>query len=532
MALSTIKYHLRQLFTRDSVFSKYLSDPFSEDKPLTPEKEIEKQLDSIELPAIQLFNKTYDRALNNAVNQLSDAIAKKDEKKIKNYKWSLGIGLSNNLWAEWQLGWQNGANIANKELGGKSIAEFSQPEAESAIIRNRPAEEAIRSRINTLASDVSNSEWEDIRGAILDSIQPQSATQSPISRRELIGRINEVLGDKKDRFKNRAENIARTELTFAYNAGRLDSYVRSGLVAGVKFLSIFDDRRCEICKSRHGIVVALDDYETLARLVIPVHPRCRCVWSPILKEKFDKVSVQPGRKIKDRRLLKGRPWLSAAILAALIIPEELFFVGLLSTGIKILVGRLGGTQAARAFIANKIAQITGQKAKKPKQTEAKEREGLSLNKVLSRVKNKPVFMASPGVNLNVATDIELKNILLVPKLNDSQIRQIKKIRRINPLTFEGLKEVLNPYQVRQLRTIARKNYIFDLLHPNNNLTPSALWVNSGGIISKKQAEVVYRMINKEQFANKNDLLKALRKFGVDAEKLDKYSDMLASKKYV
>jgi sulfite exporter TauE/SafE len=39
-------------------------------------------------------------------------------------------------------------------------------------------------------------------------------------------------------FARRAETIARTELTFAYNAGRLDTYRELGLVSHVFFYTI------------------------------------------------------------------------------------------------------------------------------------------------------------------------------------------------------------------------------------------------------------------------------------------------------
>ncbi len=264
----------------DSQFSQYLKEYFPEDKLIRPEKTIATELEKIESPSTKLFIQTFDRAIDAAVTQLQSAIANKDPEAVQKYKWNLNIGLANNIFGEWLLGWQTGSERGRSEVASYRIqrtgveqgretrpltpdktSEFNQPEPQSDILRNRLAEAAIKARVNTLAKDVSDSEWQEIKGIILDAIKPTSPTENPISRKELLKRINEQLGERKTRFKNRAERIARTELTFAYNAGRLDSYVRSGLVAGVRYQTIFDERRCPICASRQGIVVSLDDIE-------------------------------------------------------------------------------------------------------------------------------------------------------------------------------------------------------------------------------------------------------------------------------
>jgi len=456
-------------------------------------------LDEIEKPSSSLFVKTYKESLNTAIDTLQTAINNKDEEKIKSYRWNLNIGLSGNLWGEWLMGWNSGSKTGKDEIEAINdfsrnpapIALFNQPEAESSIIRNRPAEKAIKERINTLAKDVSDSEWREIKKEILASIKPQSETKNPINRRELLKKINDILGDRANRFKNRADRIARTELTFAYNAGRLDSYVRSGLVSGVKYQTIFDERRCKICASRQGIIVALDDVDGIAEMAIPAHPNCRCVWSPVLKTEFDKESKIPARQLKNRNPVKSKKWLAGGILAALLLPEELFLIGGLGFGLKKLITKAGSTVLARAAIAKKFNDIfgRGKVAAPAAKAPGKVRKGRSVT---------PNIVA-PGVNLNIITAKEWRS--LIPDLTQEQLNKlIKNVKRnqFGIKEFEGglskLSTMLTRKQWLAIRNTARNNTLLNVLHPENNYNSSAIWVNSGGIISKQKSRVIYDLI--------------------------------------
>lgn len=532
---------------KDSVFSEY----FPEDKPVTAEKTIALELDKIEKPAAALFSTSYDRSVKSAVTTLSAVIAAGDWQKIKDYKWNLNLQLANNLWAEWLLGWQTGHKrglaeinkisneaIAHRADGGQPefnsgfrAAKFNKntEDKDKTIIRNRPAEKAIKARTNTLAKDVSDSEWAKIKDMILDAIKPQSATQDPISRKELLKRINAQLGDRQNKFKNRAEMIARTELTFAYNAGRLDSYVQSGLVAGVRYQTIFDERRCGICASRQGIIVALDDVEGLARLAIPTHPMCRCVWSPVLKEDFDKQSKQKGRQLKNRKLVSGKSWLAGAIIAAILLPEELIFGRLLAGGLALLIKKFGSLKLARAAIAAQINKIgnLGEAVKSKDNlntSSSKATKGVQVGKI-------PPMVIAPGLDLQTATIAELRS--LIPSLSQEQCRKIlaKEKGRLKLKSLADLRDILDANQFAQIKAIARSNNILNLLHPNNNLNPSALWINSGGIISQDKAKVVFKLINNQSFSTVEELLEALKKTGVDIDELNNYSAQIFDRNF-
>ena len=280
--------------------------------------------------------------------------------------------------------------------------------------------------------------------------------------------------------------------------------MRSGLVEGVRFSTIFDERRCPLCSSRQGIIVSLDDFEGLAKLAIPVHPRCRCVWSPILKKDFRTIAAEPNRKAKDRKIIGGKTWLSGAIIAAILIPEELFALGLLGAAARNFVLKAGSLKLARDAIAD---SINGQGlVAPPAQPDTK------IVKLLKDYKPE-----------------ELKSF--IPDLNNLQLQQISQIKNKDSYFLTDLKTILTPPQYLKAKKVFRENYLLELLSPKNNLNPSSLWINSGGIISRDKARDIYKLIKNKQFSDLADLMSALKGKGVDTDRLNKYAIDLFDRKY-
>lgn len=83
--------------------------------------------------------------------------------------------------------------------------------------------------------------------------------------------------------RSKAEEIAQTELSRAYNFGvlqRLYDYqnLTGQLVKKYWHGFKYSENTCEYCRPRIGNVYDLDDYDE----ELPAHVRCRCVWLPIL----------------------------------------------------------------------------------------------------------------------------------------------------------------------------------------------------------------------------------------------------------
>ncbi len=80
--------------------------------------------------------------------------------------------------------------------------------------------------------------------------------------------------------KHRIEAIARTEITRADTMGRLISMKANDDVIGVEFSAVMDDRTTDICASRHGLVMRLDD-PRLPENTPPLHVNCRSLLIPV-----------------------------------------------------------------------------------------------------------------------------------------------------------------------------------------------------------------------------------------------------------
>ena len=123
--------------------------------------------------------------------------------------------------------------------------------------------------------------------------------RSAISDLMLRGKANKVTVRNTvqkilDADKSKAEDIARTELSRAYNYGvldRLDEYATLNPNShtrkywhGFKY----SENTCTYCRPRIGNIYELDDHTE----VLPAHVRCRCVWLPVLDDWDSPVSRQ------------------------------------------------------------------------------------------------------------------------------------------------------------------------------------------------------------------------------------------------
>lgn len=75
-----------------------------------------------------------------------------------------------------------------------------------------------------------------------------------------------------------ANTVARTEVTRAFQLGRIDAYKQTGLVTHVEHAVTPDERLCAICAPMAGNIYTLE----VAQGVFPVHANCRCTPIPIV----------------------------------------------------------------------------------------------------------------------------------------------------------------------------------------------------------------------------------------------------------
>lgn len=120
----------------------------------------------------------------------------------------------------------------------------------------------------------SNEKIEKIRSKIGDMFLRGTASKSAV--RSAIESILEVN-------RSKAEEIAQTELSRAYNYGSVDRFKQYSALTGERVRKYwhgfkYSERTCEYCRPRIGLTFDIDDDSE----VLPAHVRCRCVWLPIL----------------------------------------------------------------------------------------------------------------------------------------------------------------------------------------------------------------------------------------------------------
>ena len=117
--------------------------------------------------------------------------------------------------------------------------------------------------------------------------------------------------------KARAENIARTEATTAYNQGRLAAFLQAReFITGVQFMAILDARVTDICQHRDGLYFKLDD-PVLRQNTPPLHYQCRSVLSPVSRWELDDAELErsakkmegaPAPQVTPRGVFGSEPW--------------------------------------------------------------------------------------------------------------------------------------------------------------------------------------------------------------------------------
>ncbi|MFN6560052.1 MAG: minor capsid protein [Nostoc sp. ChiSLP01] len=495
----------------DSVFGSFTQ--FPNDKLILGEKKVLSDLDNLETKGASLIAKIPLDA------------AKKFREDPNEAKQYILQQLKRSLYSIWLAGWNVGGNHAEAEIKKQSkrvnfsqysnVIQFDDGTQRKGVeirsIRNIPAENAIRGRINQLAQDVTNSEYKRIQQDLLAAVTPQPDTKQPISRSELLKRIEETLGTKSGRYAKRAETIARTELTFAYNAGRLETYRESRLVSAVCFYTIIDERRCSVCASRHGLVIPLNDWQAIAQNTPSLHPRCRCVLSPVLKQ-------APELKDRDRsvqnRELVPRPvlWAAAGILAAVLLGGK-------TKGVTKAIGQtvetVGGITLAEAI--QQIRSDIGEKSPIVEPTtEGREVQEVATQSTVDSQQSTVPQVKLGQVDLNTATREELQKLLPGRNLTVRQVNAILKRREQSAITkIDDLKNVpeIGKKTFERLKQLSEGYQIIPLLDPRSIRTPTQLWAANLGL-TKSQAETIFNELQKGSFKDIEDLKARLKGKGI------------------
>ena len=116
----------------------------------------------------------------------------------------------------------------------------------------------------------------NLREAVLEKMREviSSSLQEGLTLQERMKALRDSASELSVMTNERIEAIARTEITRADTLGRLTEMKSNEDVIGVEFSAVMDDRTTEICSSRHGLVMRLDD-PRLPENTPPCHVNCR-----------------------------------------------------------------------------------------------------------------------------------------------------------------------------------------------------------------------------------------------------------------
>jgi SPP1 gp7 family putative phage head morphogenesis protein len=276
----------------DSVFHPWGAAKFENDRPLIPTDRIIKSLDKIE---------TAGAKVTDATEQLTDRLLKQASGKsiadLDKLRFPIGPIIQEQMVGVWRSAWALGAAHAREEIT-IGIPEAIRQQAAgatfeldnqtlsliAAFLTGEPGlvipigvEQAILARVLTIAGNYSKSVLDRLKGHLIAATVPGADGQI-LSRKELEKRIQATLGVAQAR----AETIARNETTAAYNNARVRVMQESSIVTHVRFLAIDDARTTQICRSRNGMLVQIGDTGTIAANQMPLHHRCRSLWSPVM----------------------------------------------------------------------------------------------------------------------------------------------------------------------------------------------------------------------------------------------------------
>ena len=116
----------------------------------------------------------------------------------------------------------------------------------------------------------------DVDGSLLTGVKKiMNGFLAGVARKDAEKAVEALMSSTKER----ASLITTTETTYSYNRGRLAGY-RENAVDYVRFSAVMDGRTSQICTSRHGLLMKMDD-PAISANTPPLHGRCRSVLDPV-----------------------------------------------------------------------------------------------------------------------------------------------------------------------------------------------------------------------------------------------------------
>jgi len=233
--------------------------------------EIEDSLDDMEARLTALAQQIYYFEKKNILNQLRNALEKKDTALLDKIRTKL-----QNRYAQYLY---NEALRLIETIKGTTSGELK-------VSPPKTPEETER-MFKMMAQDIAQKEVQDLiwiaKKEVMKGIQDETLPKGEVMRKasqQMDNKFNENLDITASLVASISMNEARN-IVFEKYSDRIYAF---------DYSAILDNRTCPICNELDGKIVAPDDpaYE---RFMPPIHPNCRCMWVAILQEEEDKPPI-------------------------------------------------------------------------------------------------------------------------------------------------------------------------------------------------------------------------------------------------
>jgi SPP1 gp7 family putative phage head morphogenesis protein len=254
----------------------------------------------------------YQHVLGSYTVLVDNAAPQSDPEKIKTFqKWlraqfakKLRTRAQDKLWNQYiQQGFEKGAGRAFDDVRRRERA-LSGADKEKLAFYHGSKQEFLRS---SFGQPESIEKVKRMAGNSLDYLDGVSKSMSERMTRVLTDAMTEGKGAmatarnlarEVDIGEARAKLISRTELIRAHAEGSLDALENLGVKevgVAVEFSNSRDSVVCPDCAALEGVVLSIDE----ARGIIPVHPQCRCAWTPANVGEDDEGQITSKHDIDD-----------------------------------------------------------------------------------------------------------------------------------------------------------------------------------------------------------------------------------------
>jgi len=257
-------------------------------------KRFDKQISKVEDKFKPKINARYEKFAKEAKKQvkgLQSGYRKKINLESRTVKTNLRKELENNLKSYFN-------DLEKKSIDSvrKELAKTTTNKTDRLIISNLQANKSI-AKNNKWAKQLADKQVKAFEDMVNKALKDAKKANPDITDKQL----KSIIDDRLKAFKNtRLDNTIANEANRIQNQVRLEGYKDSGLVQGIIFVAVLDNRTTKNCETKNGTKLRIDD-PRLQNYITPQHPRCRSYLSYILTK--DKVRYTNNSKI-DRQIKK------------------------------------------------------------------------------------------------------------------------------------------------------------------------------------------------------------------------------------